>query len=198
MAANTYSLAINYNVAGQFATNVLHYQFDDAGFSTTASAALALNTAFLLANQTQLLGILSVHVTLLSIRSRCVTSAGGFESVTTLAGGTVGSRAGNLMVAGIGPVFVTFPTANGKLRGKIFVPGISNSDVLEGIITTPFRATLNTALAALIAPITLVGGGAPVATAVIFTRKPVKTAHPIGGGQVAPMLGQIRRRQLPV
>jgi hypothetical protein len=191
-------MAINYNCSGQFCTNVLHYQFDDAGFATTAQAALALNTAFLLAKQTALLNILSTHVTLLSLRTRCVTASGGFESITTLAPGTVGARTGNMQVSGIGPVYLWLPTANSKLRGRMFVPGISNSDCTDGIMSAAFVTVLRTTGASLILPITLVGGGAPVATPVVFTRAPVKLAHPIGHFAVSFMLGQIRRRQTPV
>jgi hypothetical protein len=197
MATHVYSIGINYNVGGQFATNVVHYQFDDSGFPSTADAARALNNAWAAANQTALLNALSVHVTLLSYRARSVNQAGGFEALKSVGAGTVGARAGNLGYAGLAPVIVMHPVANGKQRGRMFLPGVSDADCLDGYITAAYNTVMGALITALLAPITLVGGGAPVAQYCIYNR----TTH-VGTlcdvGQVSPMLGQVRRRQVPV
>jgi hypothetical protein len=198
MAQNIYQLAISYNAGGQFAANVLHWQFDDAGFATTAAAALSLATAFDTANRTLLRNILNNHVTLLAYRARSVTTPGGFSAVLPFPGGTVGTRASTMLAAGVGPVYILYPIANGVQRGRFFVPGISIGDAIDGTIQTAFATVLATSGAMFKTPITLVGGGGPVATPVIYTRKPVKIGHPVADFQVSNMLGQVRRRQVPV
>jgi hypothetical protein len=197
MATHVYSIGVNWNIGGQFATNVLHYQFDDSGFPSTADAARALNLAFSTANQTAFLNAVSVHTTLLSYRARCVNAAGGFEALRGVAGGTVGARAGNLGYAGLAPVILMHPVANGKQRGRIFLPGCSDADCLDGYITAAFNTVMGSLITALLAPITLVGGGAPVAQYCIYNRV-TRVGTLADVGLVSPMLGQVRRRQLPV
>lgn len=197
MATHVYSLGINYNVGGQFATNVLHYQFDDSGFPSTADAARALNVAWSAANQTPLLNAISLHVTLLSYRSRSVNQPGGFEALKGVTAGTVGARTGNLGYAGLAPVILMHPVANGKQRGRIFLPGVSDSDCVDGYITAAYNTVMGTLITAILAPITLTGGGAPVAQYCIYNRT-TRVGTLCDVGLVSPMLGQVRRRQLPV
>jgi hypothetical protein len=197
MGLNTYSMAINYNVGGQFASNILFFQFDDSGFSNTADAAHGLCLGWQTANQTRLLNILSAHVTLMSYRARNVTAGGGFEGQVLLAAGVVGNRAGNLMAAGIGPCYVFVPTGNAKQRGRMFVPGISDSDASDGILTSAFLTVLNTSGSGFITPFAVTGGGGPVATPVVFTRKPAKVSRTIQHVLVSMNLAQVRRRQVP-
>jgi hypothetical protein len=197
MATNTYQLIINYNAGGQFAANVLHYTFDDAGFTSTSLAAKGLTDGFDAANRTALRNILSSHVTLLTYRARCITSPGGFEGGTSLPAGTVGVRAGNLMVAGAGPVIIFYPTGNRKERGRIFIPGISDTDCVDGIITSAFHTVLTSSASTLISPFNAVGGGAPVCQPVVRSRKLLQSFN-IGQAQISIIVGQVRRRQVPV
>ncbi len=196
MATNTYQLVVSYNVGGQFAANVLHYSFDDAGFVSTSLAAKGLTDGFNAANTTALRNILSVHTGLLSYKARCITSPGGFEGGTALTAGTVGVRTGNLSVAGAGPVLIFYPTGNRKERGRMFVPGVSDTDCVDGILTAAFHTVLASSAATLISPFNAVGGGAPVCQPVVRSRK-LSSSFNIGQAQISVMIGQIRRRQVP-
>jgi hypothetical protein len=198
MATHTYTLAINYNAGGQFATNVLHYQFDDVSYGTTAQAGLALLNAWDAAVKAAWLNMLSIHVTLLSIKSRALNVSGGFEAIKPYAAGVVGARAGNMMAAGVGPVIILVPTGNAKQRGRIFLPGCSDTDVADGILSAAYFAILGTNMVTALTPITLAGGGAPVATPVIYSRKPAPVSRTIFASYPSPMIGEQRRRQLPV
>src|SRR5215831_549662 len=100
MANQTYSLAINGTIAAQFFTNVLHYNFDDAGFTTRADAAAALNAAFDAANRTAFRSMCPTAMGLLSYKSRCVSAPGGFESFLPIGAPTGGTRTGNVGASG--------------------------------------------------------------------------------------------------
>src|SRR5580765_8092832 len=131
MAQHTYSLVASYTVGGQFAQNVLHYQFDDSSYTDTASAALALCNAFDAANTAGLRAMLCTHTSINSYKARALTAPGGFEGIKLLAGPPSGTRAGVLMVSGVGPCVILFPTANAKPRGRVFLPGISDTDLVN-------------------------------------------------------------------
>jgi len=196
MATNTYQLVISYNVSGQFAANVLHYSFDDAGFNSTSLASKGLTDGFNAANTTALKNILSLHTTILSYKARCITSPGGFEGGTALAAGTVGLRTGNQSISGAGPVYIWYPTGNRKERGRMFIPGVSDTDCFDGVLTSTFHSVLVSSGSTLITPFNVVGGGAVVATPVVRSRKLLQS-FTVGQAQVSMMIGQVRRRQIP-
>jgi len=196
MATNTYQLSINTNCSGQFASNILHFQFDDGGFSTAELAAMALINSWATAAQAPYLLMVPASTTLLSYKARRVTGGGGFEAFLPVAGGTVGSRTGLATSSGISPVIIFYPVANGKQRGRMFLPGLSISDASGGILSSSLRNAINANAPTLVANRVLVGGGGPTATCVIYNRVTsagVAIAHAL----CSDMLGQIRRRQRP-
>jgi len=197
MAQNIYSLALNFNTAGQFATNVHHWEFDDSGFGTTQAAAQALITAWLAAKKAALVAMLPSDVTLLSLRSRRVTSVGGFEGFTLVTSGNVGTRSGTQSASGLAPVVVFYPTANGKQRGRWFLPGVSELDCQDGIFTEAYKTAIATQVSTIVANLTLTGGGGPAAGMVIYCRVP-KTGLLLHAALLSNLLGTQRRRQLPV
>lgn len=196
MAQTTFAMSINYNSGGQFATNVLHYTLDMSGYTTTAAAASGLLLGWDAANRTALKNILSVHTTLLSARARAINVAGGFEATLNFAAGQVGARAGNLMAAGIGACAIFIPTGNKKQRGRMFLPGVSDTDCVDGIFTSSYKTVTTTNLATLITPFNAVNGGAPLVTPVVYSRRLIQ-AFSIQYAKISPMVAQVRRRQLP-
>lgn len=196
MSQQIYSVVVAYNVGGQFAQNVLHYQFDDSGYSSTFAAAEALANAWAAHCLSPLGLMLPVSTAILSVKTRKVTGVGGFEALNLFAAGTHGARTGALEVAAVGPVIITYQALNGKKRGRIFLPGITETDADSGVISPALKTVMNTNMVFLIDNLTLVGGGAPVASAVIYNR----TSHSgvlIGGVAFSLTLGTQRRRQLP-
>jgi hypothetical protein len=197
MAVHIYQLGINYNVGGQFASNILHYTFDDSSYGDTATAAARLCLSFQAANQTPLKTMLSQHVTILSYKARAVNVVGGFEGGVINAAGVVGLRTGNLMASGAGPVIIWYPTANAKPRGRTFLPGVSDTDCIDGVLTAAYKAVLATQIAFLLTPIVLTGGATPTASLALLRRGPPLTFLAIGEAQTSDMVGMTRRRQVP-
>lgn len=197
MANHTYQLTIAYNVGGQFAANVLHYNFDDAGFGSTSLAAKGLCDGFNAANLTALKAVLSAHVTLLSFRARAINVVGGFEGQLIIGAGNVGARPGNLSAAGIGPCVIFYPVGNGAQRGRMFLPGVSDTDLVDGIFTAAYKTVVAANMTTIITPFAVVGGGGPTATPVIWSRKLLQP-FTIAASQLSIAAAQVRRRQRPV
>jgi len=197
MAIHTYSLIPSYNAGGQFCQNVLHYQFDDSSYGDTASAALALINAFDAARTAGLQAIIPTSTAILSYKSRCLTAVGGFEAVKVLSG-INGSRTGVLAVAGVSPVCVLIPTANAKPRGRVFLPGVTDSDLTDGEFATGFRNTVNTNADVFTGTLNLAGGATPVATPVIYPRlNSPGSSYAVEYMRLSDLPGTQRRRQRP-
>src|SRR6478672_1625564 len=159
MAAHTYRLTISYNSAGQFAQNVLHYRFDDSGFQTAVQAAAALNNAFNTHVSGDLKNALSVHTQILSYKSRKIEGGGGFEAVLLGVGGDIGTRVGDLSASGLAPL-IRFITNNvPPVTGRMFLPGVSDSDCTEGYVAPGYFTDLTDLANKLDDSLTLIGGG---------------------------------------
>lgn len=196
MAVHKYQMSINYNAGGQFCSNILHFTFDDGGFTTTAAAAQGLCAGWDAANRTRLRNMLPSAVSILSYRARSIDVAGGFEGGINPTGGVAGVRSGDMPVAGVGPVSILYGTGNGKQRGRIFWPGITGTDCNNGYIESALRAVINTSMGGIISVFPTVGGGAVAVQPVIYSRT-LNQVFNVAAAQVSPMVGQVRRRNLP-
>ena len=197
MATRLYRLAASFLNGGQFSQNILHYTFDDSGFSDTASAGLALCNAFDTANTTHYKNLTPTTTQILSYKGRMISAGGGFESVKLL-GATFGLRTGNLGASAVSPVAVLFPTGNAAPRGRVFLPGVTDTDLVNGEYTTAFRTNFTTHSVMFVNTLTLTGGGGPVATPVIASRKTTPpTPYTVEYARLSDMAGTQRRRQRP-
>jgi len=197
MADQIYSLVMSYNSSGQFAQNITHWRFDDAGYNSTHDAASALITAFEGSRKALLMGCLPNVVTLLSLKARRVTSSGGFEAVSVQTAGNVGTRVGGQTVTGISPCVVGYPAnQSGRKRARFFLPGIKDTDIVNGVFIASYKVAIAGAFATLFDPLTLAGGGGPVASYVIKFSSPA-LATIVSTWLLSDACGQIRRRQVP-
>lgn len=197
MAQQTYSLIASYTAGGQFAQNVWHWQFDDAGFVSTKTAAQALQSAFVtLGRKTSLLSILPTDVTINSLKGGRVSSPGGFDAFSPLVAPHVGTRAGTMSASGLAPCLIHYPINLSLGRGRTFLPGVSELDVDDGIYTSGFRGAVSSALANLFDNMVLTGGGGPTAVFGYF-RRPQKVFVALPNTELSENLGQQKRRMRP-
>ena len=197
MADNVYQLVLSGVVQNQFFSNIFHYRFDDSGYDTTERAANALCVKWNASQLGLFKTMCSAHVTFTSLRARRVTSGQGFESFLPIAGGTVGTRAGNITAAAVGPVLIGFPALpTGRSRARCFIAGISINDVIDGVLDPTAKASLDGVLATVFDPIVLAGGGAPTATFVI-KKSTAAASIPVTEWRTSDRIGTIRRRQTP-
>lgn len=196
MADSAYSLVLNWNVAGQFASTVLHLNFDDSGYSSTQTAALALINRWDTVNRAAILTMIPGAVSLISIKSRKVSTTGGFEAVKLITTSNVGTLAGPMTVAAIGPVIILIDTAETKLRGKVFLPGTSQNALAEGVWLSSFYSVVAAHVFLFQSSIVLAGGGTPTAHPCVYHRgsntwSQTKIAY------LSSTVGTLRRRQRP-
>lgn len=196
MATRTYELIPSYNTAGQFAQSVWHWQFDDAGFTTTKAAATALISAFDAARRTTLLGCLPSDVELISYRARLRVGIGGFNAFQPITSSNTGSRTGTQSASALNPVVIFYPLNPAHGRGKWFIPGISESDIQDGRYGNTYQSAIITALDTLFDPLTLTGGGGPTATFGWFSTS-ANTFRQATSAILSLNLGTQRRRMRP-
>jgi len=197
MASHLYQLVINSNSAGQFCSNIVHYVFDDSGYTTTAAAAAALNNRWDAANRGAWQACLPDQVALLSVKSRRAEGGGGFEAVRLYGAGNNGTRAGGISASGLNPVIIHYPLDRRNGRGKTFLPGVRELDVSAGVFTDAFVNTINTQWVTLTQDLVLVGGGAPTAEFVVKSTRAGAGWWAVGESELSDLVGQQRRRQRP-
>jgi hypothetical protein len=197
MATHVYELTLSYNNSGQFSQNILHYQFDDAGFASTYLAANALISAWNTGQRINLQTVLPAGTKILSIKSRRVTGGGGFEAIELGISTWVGARTGNASVSAVSPVIIHYPaTTNNRNRGKTYWPGVADADLIDGKYSTAYQTAVATACGLVFDDLVLTGGGAPTAAFGIYNQKTgiftVASIH-----RLSPVVGTLRRRQRP-
>jgi hypothetical protein len=198
MADQVYTLTMSYVSAGQFCQNIVGWRFDDAGFGSTFAAAEALCNAFNSSRKSLLMGCLPRVVTLTSLKARRYSTGGGLEAVVPMTTGNVGTRTGGISVSGASPCVIGYPTLpTTRRRARIFLPGVRELDLVNGTFTNTYKTAVNGAFGTLFDPLTLSGGGDPVATFVLKFSTP-GTAVVISQWQLSDACGQLRRRQVPV
>src|SRR5262249_34536775 len=156
-----------------------------------------LCNAFDAANTAHLKAMLSVDCEILSYKSRALTAPGGFEGIKLLTP-VSGTRTGGIGASAVSPVIILFPTANAPPRGRVFLPGVSDNDLLDGEWNTGFRTAVTTHSVMFVNTLTLTGGGAPVATPVIYSRKTTPgSSYVVEYARLSDMPGTQRRRMRP-
>jgi len=196
MATHTYQLSINYAAQNQFASNILHYGFDDGGFASSAAAALALCNAWDTANRTLLKNILPTTTTIVSLKARALNMVGGFEGFLSMPASQTGARTGNVAATGVSPLVILVPTVEPSGKGKSFLPGVTDTDLVDGEYQSGFVTAFNTNNHLYTDTLVLTGGGAPTATPGIYSRKTL-TLNFIKAVELSMVFGTQRRRQRP-
>jgi hypothetical protein len=93
---------------------------------------------------------------------------------------------------------VLYPIGNAKQRGRIFLPGISDDDLIDGDFQAGFRTAVSVGKHIFSDTLTLTGGGAPVASPVVYSRLPLPSvSRIIEYVLLSEMAGTQRRRQRP-
>jgi hypothetical protein len=157
-----------------------------------------LNNAFDTANTAHLRAMLCTNVSINSYKSRALNVAGGFEAIKLLAGPPSGLLAGALDTHAVSPVIILYPVGNAPQRGRVFLPGASDVVLIDGDWSAGFRTVVQTHRVMFVNTITLTGGGAPVASPVIYSRLPIPaTSRVVEYARLSEMAGTQRRRERP-
>ena len=198
MATENYEVVFSGTLAGQFVQTVLHAK------CTIATPVNPYLTALLLLQDIetnhvgeQFTTCLPVDYVMTSMRARKVGSGGGTTAVILQAAllQPDGQRPGNISSAQVNPVLTLIGVTDVNSPGRIYFPGVSESDIDQMVLGN-----------ALIAELLNFGnkwkdggtlGGVDSWVGGIYRRVP-NTVDTIAGCQVSPWIGTQKRRLRPV
>jgi len=200
MADQFYESVIGFSIGGNYGAVVHHWQSDDAGGETAFEAAENLADAL----ETDAIpdtifdcicAIMANDCFISSIRTRRLSGGGGATYAKLFAGvafpGTFGGNSDASQVAGC---MLKFTSANPKIQGRTFWPGVSEDALIDGRFVdayhTAFLDLMNRYLDSFTA------NGQTFMARLKHGAAPTYTA--IAACELSPTPGTIRRRLVPV
>lgn len=200
MPAEAYECIVSGILAGQFVQNVLHINVDNSGSSNPYAVAVDLLDT--LNNDvdfwTAWTNALPADYRITSVRIKRVLVTGGPTAIM-LAGSlaaSVGARTGSIQAAQVNPVIVLLTTTRPNRPGRIFLPGISETDMDDMVYTSGIISEIEDLMDLLIANFTTT----TLAYAANFAVRRTTTAasDDITAARLSPLVGTQRRRLRPV
>ncbi len=199
MANQTYQFVITGNSSGQFVQNVLHYRMDDDSFADRLLSAKGLVEGWLAATkQLFWIGLHPEEYIMKSIKARRITNGGGPEWLDVSLDGTEGTAGSGSQMSGAGPTIIWNTDGGPRRIGKTFISGIPDTWVNGGEITATALTTIATVAGLFSGSFNAVGGTTPQCTMCIPRASDPSVRSLILQAQVSKIIGQQRRRQLPV
>lgn len=203
MAIRAYEVVFSGVLAGQFVQTVQHVQADepaDNGAFVTAREIISVTNFDDMI--TTFMEALPEPYTLTSVRCRRVFPVGGPTAITLapLYTNFNGMRAGGISSAQVNPVLLWIAATSESDLGKLFVPGISETDIDAMALTAGITAAYVAFIDAWIDGITIsaVDYVGSIATRATAPPHNVVSVREIAFGQVSPLIGTQRRRLRPV
>lgn len=203
MANEVYSVAISGLLEGQFVQNVLHCQLDnldgDNDFLVAKSIAAELFPAApgglgMLYRDALPIGWIGS-----ACRVRRVGPTGGNSAVTTLDPATyVGGRTGDSVPMTSGPLVVLVGTDPSNATGRIFLPGLSEDDCIEGRVSDAEITAINFLIDDLVAGFQVTPGVTTYDAVWGIYDRVNNTFDTLLGAYVSPKIGTQRRRYIPM
>lgn len=200
MPAECYELVISGILAGQFVQNVLHVNVDNSG--STAPYTVAQSVLDTL-NGTETwfdtwCAALPGDYRCTSARCRRVLVTGGPTAILLGASMSqdVGQRAGSIQAAQVNPVLVFITTIRPNRPGRIFLPGLSETDCDDMTYTAGVLTVFNDLITKIVGAFTL--DTLTYAASFGVLRREIGASDDITAGRVSPLIGTQRRRLRPV
>jgi hypothetical protein len=195
LANRCYQLSLEGCLSASYRQTILHFQSGGTNDNDTVAAGESLLAAFDASAKAQFLGTLPTSYSLVRMTARRVAllpSAGtckyyGFAAQT-------GTRSGTAAGQQTSPSLFLVPTMGTKSGGRIFWPGILQSDLSQSDPGSSFMSAVNTFIGTLMTGITNAG---MTWTLCVYSRK-LQTFSNIASHSMSPVVGFIGRRRKPV
>lgn len=193
MAIEAYALQIGATLGAAWVQNTLHYLADNATDSPSWEMALALTDEWDAQIKGLWLDTLPSAYILRWIEAKKISSGGGkswpveYPNATTF--GTLGSTVANTNQA---PIVKLFPALGTNTQGRIYMPGISEHQLVDNVIGNDYKAAINDLMPAL----KELTGGFVDWTLGIHSKKLAATVPVVDIG-LSQYLGNIGRRRKP-
>jgi len=182
---------------GQFVQNVLHGQWEPEGEPDPFLNALSVAGGVVAEWLDDWLPCLPESYVMSSIRVRQLEPASGptYTQTSGVAGET-GARAAEISVYTSGPLINMPVTFTNVAVGKIFLPGVAESDIAYGILESSLVTVLDALILALLTPLTISGSYPGTLTYCVAKTDHSDWKVPLAG-YISPTIGTQRRRAKP-
>lgn len=200
MPAECYELVISGTLAGQFVQNVLHVNVDN---SSSVNPYVIAEDVLDTLNNTHLFfdawcAALPGDYKVTSARCRRVLATGGPTAIFlgAVLSESTGQRAGSIQSAQVNPVLVLLTTLRPNRPGRVFLPGLSETDCDDMTYTAGVIATFTALIAKFVTGFTLDSNS--FAASFGIKRRTGGFSDDISNGRISPLIGTQRRRLHPV
>jgi len=194
MATETYELCIDSVLAASYRSTVLHFSGVGVATGDTVAGGESLIAGFRASLETLFLARLPQDQSIMQYRARRVSlSPSAVAKQDFMMGDILGSLGFPAVTQQTCPSIFLIPTMGTKSGGKIFWPGVAQSD----IVNNAYAAAFKTAIAAFIVAAQTGFTNAGITwTLAIYSRKH-NTTSPVTNFSLSPLIGFQSRRRKP-
>jgi len=200
MPNETYEAVLSGNLSGQFVQTITHWNVDNAGSVDpyTMAADIAAGLAGASGWIDALMTVCPAGYTATSVRVRRISSGGGATAIILGPAFTdsAGDRTGAIQTYQANPCVIWITTTRPDRPGRLFIPGLSETDADAGTYASGFVTAVNSFITASIAVFNTPGSGDPYQ--LVIWRRSISTHDDVTAGRLSPKIGTQRRRALPV
>jgi len=193
MATEAYALKIGATLGGAWVENVLHYLVDNDTDLINFSMAQRLVNAWDASVKTAWLGTLPSAYILQWVEARRSSAGGGrswwIEYPNSATFGSLGTTTSGLQTA---PIIKLYPGMGFDTQGRVYMPGISEAQLVDNEIFATYRTAIDT----LIAAWDSISNGGSTFQLAIRSPKLGQTV-PVVEAALGPIIGNIGRRRIP-
>jgi len=200
MANEAYELVISGTLAGQFVQTVMHVNVNNTADTNPYLVAQdLLNTLDSVVDfWTTWCAALPSDYRITSLRCRRILVGGGPTAI--MLGGALtedtGQRSGSIQSAQVNPVLVLLTTLRPNRPGRVFMPGLSETDCDDMQLTSGIITAYEAVIFAIVDP--FVTAGFTYNASFGIYRRGIAASDDISAGRISPLIGTQRRRLHPV
>lgn len=198
MALEVYRATVSGSLAREFVQTVVHFQADNTASVPAYELAKSIAEDMVAAGHwiDLYMSLLCTSYKASSLRVKKVSAGGGPEAVVlaSLFTQDTGPRSGEISSAQASPLIILIPNGSPSKVGKIFMPGISESDINEMSYEAGYISAFEDFVPAITEPQT----GALAAYEQCVFRRTAGTGDQISYARLSPLVGTLRKRLHPV
>lgn len=199
MALELFEVTVSGKLGGQFVQNIVHYVVNNSSSTGAYETAVdLLNGLNEIGNFIELFtDVCPADYTMTSVRARRIGPTGGPTAILLQAVlvADTGQRSGQISVSSSAPLLLLLTTNRPNRLGRIFIPGVSETDVANNVLASGLVTALQ-ALGDEYRVGSVLPGSGDSYNGVVF-RRALAVGDSLAATRVSQTVGTQRRRQKP-
>jgi len=199
MALELFEVTVSGKLGGNFVQNIVHYVVNNSSATGAYETAVDLLNGLNESGKfvTRFCDVVPVGYTMTSLRCRRIGPTGGPTAILLQAAlvEDTGQRSGNISVSSSSPLLLLLTTNRPNRLGRIFLPGVSETDVDNNILVAGLVADIQT-LGDEMRVGSVTPGSGDSYNAVVY-RRTLAVGDSLAATRVSQTVGTQRRRQKP-